>query len=149
MVSSCKVIGNTVSCRGIAEALQKAFPGSSVRVGESGSEKSIRRNEMLVVDLGEDSDPSLIEGDEIKRLQAELRKAKESLAQMEKLHHNLVSKTESLQRKNEIQSSNLAAAIWTHCAPHHPGMVRIPMMEDPQSFVETDIRVGPYKLGSG
>jgi hypothetical protein len=149
MVVICEVVGN-ITGRRLIEVLQKALPSMKVSEPSTGVDaKNPRRNELYVRELdGMGSAELAGSGDsEVRRLQEELRQARESLVALENTMVNTNQMYEALKKKFRGLNAKSAYMLWNHCVPYHPSLTLIPPVEDQFSFEETDKRIGSYTLG--
>ena len=74
-------------------------------------------------------------------------KALSSIQSLHKHQRDLYNEFVVLRQKYDEQKNTLMSILWGHLSQHHPELRQIPPMEDPETFMESEERVGKYVVG--
>lgn len=143
------LIKGDISCEEVADALKKAFPARNFRLNGAGAaaagaiDISACNDHATGVLLKKIADKE----NDVKSAEEAAKKALVTMQTLNKQQQDLFDEFVLLRQRYDEQKTNTVNILWNYCAKYHPDLRQIPTMQDVETYVENDERVGELHVG--
>lgn len=127
----------------IFRAINTEFSGIKVLFGSRGD---LGDEENVVICEEDTENMSRYTQSEHMSLENDYMNAVAAIEDLERKQHDLYSQFELLRSKYDTLVSKMSNLLWSDCTPFHPELKEIPPMETADTFVESKVQIGPYKI---
>jgi serine/threonine protein kinase len=143
MVAAYLISGGPVTMERIFRAIDTEFSGLKVQFGSQGA---VGGEDNIVICEEDTENLSRFTQGEYISLENDYMKAVAAIEDLERKQQNLYSQFELLRSKYDTIVSRMSNLLWSDCTPFHPELREIPPMETSDKIVESEVRIGPYKI---
>lgn len=144
-------ISGDISKEQLEEALSKAFPSKKISLSNS-NQINHDANEICISDFHMEEFQQAksqleLKDNELKASEASAGKAILTIHTLQKQQQALFDEFVILRERYDDQKNSLINILWNHCAKYHPELRQIPNIEDHDTFVETNEKIGNLNVG--